>query len=99
MAAVGIQVLFHAVMTFFEDTIRKPDMVTAWTALILTNSDILIDTGQVADECKKHPALLYVKNLGTVNERRSNRLEDGQWKNLSLHAGTSDGLLDVQTMS
>ena len=34
MAAVGIQVLFQAIMTFFEDTIRKPDMVTAWTALI-----------------------------------------------------------------
>ena len=33
MAAAGIQVLVQAVMTFFEDTIRIPGMVTAWTAL------------------------------------------------------------------
>lgn len=33
MAAVGIQVLWQAVMIFFESSIRKPDMITAWTAL------------------------------------------------------------------
>ncbi|RKN85376.1 cation diffusion facilitator family transporter [Paenibacillus ginsengarvi] len=33
MAAVGIQVLIQAVLTFFEDSIRTPNMVTAWTAL------------------------------------------------------------------
>jgi cation diffusion facilitator family transporter len=33
MAAVGIQVLFQAVMTFFESSARTPDMITAWTAL------------------------------------------------------------------
>lgn len=33
MAAVGLQVLIQAVGTFFAGDIRKPEMVTAWTAL------------------------------------------------------------------
>lgn len=33
MAVVGIQVLYQSVSKFFEDSIVKPDLITAWTAI------------------------------------------------------------------